>query len=125
MTVHKCTLLDIEKSRSINFRSAFLLSILHYFLLDEYLLLKSKRIAETANTIIPNNAFSDMLPMNTPRTIEKIKLLINEFIMRSFETLLLLIFNHSFDMTTFLCSILHQKRNSNKLLSQLVKQIKE
>ena len=58
----KCTLLDIEKSRSKINRSAFLLSILHCFLLDEYLLLKSKRIADTANTIIPNKAFSDMLP---------------------------------------------------------------
>jgi len=88
----KCTLLDIEKSRSINFRFAFLLSILHCFLLDEYLLLKSKRIEETANTIIPNKVFSDMLPINIPRTIEKIRLAINEFMTRSLETLLLFIF---------------------------------
>lgn len=82
----KCTLLDMEKSRSINFRFAFLLSKLYCFLLDEYLLLKSKRIAETTKTIIPNNAFPDILRMNIPKTIEKIKLAISEFIKRSPST---------------------------------------
>lgn len=52
----KCTLLDIEKSRPINFRSAFLLRILHYFV--KFLKAETYPLIKITKEIVVLNPYS-------------------------------------------------------------------